>query len=558
MLSRSATRLLGLRSSFVPSSPFLSVYFNDWKPNYFIPLRWYSKKKNEISKLIKLAEEGCTDSQYALGMNYIEGSGVAKDVEKGRVLLESAADKGKKPEAFYKLGCLHYETGLLENALDEFLDAADLGYAKGQYAAGCIYVTEKFLDYSKAFHYFKLAADQGHVESQVNLGQLFANGWGKEQNIERARETFHSVAAQGHPDGYYNLAKLENESGNFKKAVEYLKLAADGGSVDAEYEMGIFYATEPGDVLENHQLAFEYLSKAAEKDHDEAQYDVSHYYLNGILFPVNEEKAIELLKKAVKKNNREAMYVLGELHTKKESSFFNVNKALKYYKQAADLGHVGAASYLGDYYSYVNSDYKTGITYWQAAADLGDQHSQLMLALAYFEGNGVAKNVHLAFKTTQALAEEGYSEAKFYLAAWCMQGTGTKIDYKRGIDLFTELAETENHTVALYNLGVCYSNGNGVERDVDKAIGFFSKAAANGDVKSEFNAGLLYFEKVPPDIAGLDYIKSAADKGYGKACYFLSKCYEDGRLLEKDDEKAAYYANVASAKGVTTLEDEKK
>jgi len=45
---------------------------------------------------------------------------------------------------------------------------------------------------------------------------------------------------------------------------------------------------------------------------------------------------------------------------------------------------------------------------------------------------------------------------------------------------------------AQYHLGVCYANGEGVERDSIEAVKWYRKAAVKGDAKAQHNLGLCY------------------------------------------------------------------
>lgn len=56
-----------------------------------------SKKKvteNTIHYLQQRAEDGSASAQFTLGMRYMKGDGVSKDVEKARAYLQKAADGG--------------------------------------------------------------------------------------------------------------------------------------------------------------------------------------------------------------------------------------------------------------------------------------------------------------------------------------------------------------------------------------------------------------------------------------------------------------------------------
>ena len=62
--------------------------------------------------------------------------------------------------------------------------AADLGYELAQYNLGVVYDNGQGVDqnYKKAFEWYEKAAEQGHTEAQHNLGTVYATGQGVEKN----------------------------------------------------------------------------------------------------------------------------------------------------------------------------------------------------------------------------------------------------------------------------------------------------------------------------------------------------------------------------------------
>ena len=60
-------------------------------------------------------------------------------------------------------------------------------------------------DYEKAFGYFKLAAEQGHLESINRLAICYDNGRGVEQDQVKAVELYTQAAEQGYAKAQYNL-----------------------------------------------------------------------------------------------------------------------------------------------------------------------------------------------------------------------------------------------------------------------------------------------------------------------------------------------------------------
>ena len=125
---------------------------------------------------------------------------------------------------------------------------AKVGSVKDQYILGHKYQvgdgTQK--DYSKAFEWFEKAAKAGHKEAQNELGILYANGRGVRQDFTKAEEWYLKSANQNYTLAQRNLADLYLDGrgsvpSNSQKAVKYLKLAADKGDADCQYNLGVVY-----------------------------------------------------------------------------------------------------------------------------------------------------------------------------------------------------------------------------------------------------------------------------------------------------------------------------
>jgi len=65
-------------------------------------------------------------------------------------------------------------------------------------------------------------------------------------------------------------------------------------------------------------------------------------------------------------------------------------------------------------------------------------------------------------------------------------------EYEEAFMMYQELS-TEGNPEAMYNLGVMYFDGVGVEQDYREGIKYFKKAADEGFVKAQFALGVKYF-----------------------------------------------------------------
>ena len=127
-----------------------------------------------------LAEQGNMVAQYALGVMYDLGEGVAKDA--------------KQAIKWYSL-------------------AAEQGYALAQYALGVIYergagVT---LEPKEAVKWYRRAAEQGYALAQYALGVMYDNGLGARQDNVLAHMWYNLSAANGSDLGGKNREVVVKE-----------------------------------------------------------------------------------------------------------------------------------------------------------------------------------------------------------------------------------------------------------------------------------------------------------------------------------------------------------
>jgi len=104
--------------------------------------------------------------------------------------------------------------------------------------------------------------------------------------------------------------------------------------------------------------------------------------------------------------------------------------------------------------------------------------------------------------------------------------------------------EAENgDTIAQYNLGNMYDNGEGVTTDMKKAVFWYKKAAKQGDSYAQFKL--------------IQWYKKAAKQGDSDAQFNLGRCYGRGEGVSMDIEKANFWYAKANATK-QRIEDEQR
>ena len=123
-------------------------------------------------------------------------------------------------------------------AEDYYLMAAKLNYVDAYECLGYIYYYGRVgqPDYEKAFHYYKLASDQGNLVAAYKLADMYKNGYYVQKDypkyvqiikslyplLQGATNTFDPV-----PEIYSRLAKIYVEEGNDDQAIQLLLIAKE-------------------------------------------------------------------------------------------------------------------------------------------------------------------------------------------------------------------------------------------------------------------------------------------------------------------------------------------
>jgi TPR repeat protein len=102
-------------------------------------------------------------------------------------------------------------------------------------------------------------------------------------------------------------------------------------------------------------------------------------------------------------------------------------------------------------------------------------------------------------------------------------------------------------------MGALLEDGAGVRRDLERAAYWYRYAASHPvEIGARQRLGTLYLEGkgVPQStVEGLKWLNEAAEMGDANACFQLGMIYYDGRLVERDYEKAlSWYLAAAGDK----------
>ena len=125
--------------------------------------------------------------------------------------------------------------------------------------------------------------------------------------------------------------------------------------------------------------------------------------------------------------------------------------------------------------------------------------------------------------------------------------TSTAVD----INALKKSAE-QGEAKAQYNLGVCYYNGNGVEKDYQEAVKWYRKAAEQGIAEAQCDLGGCYYNGdgvAKYHQEAVKWWRKAAEQGDATAQFNLGLCYDYGNGIPRNKIEAYVWYVLSSKNG---------
>ena len=148
-------------------------------------------------------------------------------------------------------------------------------------------------------------------------------------------------------------------------------------------------------------------------------------------------------------------------------------------------------------------------------------------------------------------AEQGDANAQNRLGLCYANGEGVEKSAEQAVVWYRKSAEQGN-AVAQYNLGWCYANGEGVEESAEKAVVWYRKSAEQGDAAALNNLGMCYYDGKGVEKSAekaVQWFRKSAEQGYALAQNNLGMCYYNGEGVDQSIEKATTWIRKAAENG---------
>jgi TPR repeat protein len=411
------------------------------------------------------------------------------------------------------------------------------------------------------------------------------------------------------PQNALSRAKTLEAEGEFDRAFRLFVLAAEGGLIEAAYQVGQHYLTGSG-VVRNAVEAARWFTRAAEKGDLPAQRNLAGLYMSGLqentvkasdaqLFTEAQhnaadfDSALRWVLPPAQAGDVEAqvmagyIYVAGGMHLRDEAqAMFWFGKAAEAGAPAGHLGlgiitlraadtdaatfaaveHIRQAAaadlssghyYLGFIYEKavgVHADLALAARHYGLAAKGGVRAGQAKYGFMLFNGIGVAANRVEGESWLRRAGLGGDPEAAAFVADIYASSHGELPPNFAEAAAWFRMAAEAGHKISARALGTLYLTGTGVPQDPDEAAIWLRRGADSGDTQAQSDlASLLLSGKTNPKITVPspvhEWFEKAAEAGDLIGAFNFAVCLSQGVGMPQDEARAAIWFRRA-AEGV--------
>ena len=307
--------------------------------------------------------------------------------------------------------------GLYQRAFDYYLKAAEHGELdKTQYKVGEYYYAfckgEGKIDFnltieegiSNAISYYEMAANQGNVNAQIDLYEIFYAGEYVEENDKEAFKWIKMAAQQGNAEAECSIAHAyefgTGVEADYEEAVKWYEKAAEQGCKEAIRELGFAYRTGDLHLCPSDEKSFYYYMEAAKQGDAFSQTRIADFYMEGEGVRKNQKEAEKWYRKAFISYMTEAME--GDIYSQEQiAELYMEGKGVERDEQESAKW------------------YKKVLDYYTEEALKGDGEKQIEVALFYLEGKGVKKDDRESIRWYEKAAQQNDAELKKALGEYC-------------------------------------------------------------------------------------------------------------------------------------------
>lgn len=318
-----------------------------------------------------------------------------------------------------------------------------------------------------------------------------------------------------------------------------LRSRALEGDADAQFDLALCYADGDG-VRSSAETAFRWLLRAAEAGHLEAMGAVGRCYHGGLGVEADDLAALEWYERALAAGADDVHLDLGQLLADRESVVGDPERALAVLEEGWERHQdPDCAGVLSELLEDTRGDEEGSVRWARIAADAGDSAAMVTLGYRHRFGEGVERDLKEMLRWYRRAAELEDPTAIANLAICYQNGEGVRQDTERAHALRTRAAEL-GHQGSVVWLAFALVDGTGCAPDPEEGRRRLEELAAeDAEVAHDLADRLIDGPGLRRDIAaGLDWMRSAADRGHAAAMTYLGVLHWYGRHVELDRERS--------------------
>jgi TPR repeat protein len=303
--------------------------------NYLVKKKGLGYDDERVKEYLTLgAEMGDASSLYRMGI-YAEEDGNRTEA---REYLIQAAKNGNLPSM------LKLENDYDINVMDLIKDSPMALLAMGEHL-------NKKGDIDQSLQYYMKAAELGDSEGEYRVGTILQKYPSFETDLSKNHIYWLKLSSQkGNANANYRLGICYEGNDTIieqdkKKAFECFEKAANDGQVLAMSKLGFYYKRGVA-VNKNFEKSYEWYLKAAEGGHSIAQNQLAFCYMKGEGCEKDWSKAFYWFEKASEQKHYVSLYQLGLCYMYARGCEKDLQKAKECFEQALDNGYDAAQKQL--------------------------------------------------------------------------------------------------------------------------------------------------------------------------------------------------------------------
>ena len=408
-------------------------------------------------------------------------------------------------------------------------------------------------DTKKAYKYFLDAAKYKDEYAETYLGLFYDKGIAVQKNYEIAYQWYYKAAIKGNAFAQYSLGILYSEGNgvikDYNKAFIWFQKSAENDYVGAYYQLGRAYYNGLG-VDKDEENAFKWHKKAAENNLPASQYALSLMYKNGEGCEENLVSAYYWVERAAENDYEDAYYVVGRSYLEGICVEVNYKKAFHYLSKGYLALDTNCIESLAEMYLKglnVKRDVYTALELYNRALEFGDRSIYFKVGKVY-EDEGL---INQAISIYNQGHEEGNLKCTQRLGIMYYNGEGVEKDLEKAIE-YMEIAAAKKEPHAMYVLAVAYYRLNKFgDKTSDIAKALLKEAYELGSpYAADYLACIMLNElKEGKDVNKNElviYIKFGVENELKESIFKYGYIYEKGIGIEQNYEKAYYYYTLAA------------